>query len=115
MTNLKYTNFDIGGDIVKNDERYLLTDNHTLSNLVLSQTRLHRGKQTRGHTHPGQEEVYIFVQGHGQMIVGQETDPAFNVGVGDIVLIPDGAFHRVINNGDMTLIFNCVFQGKRNH
>lgn len=112
---MRYKSHDIGGDIVKDDETYLLKDNKTLKNLVLSSTLLYRGKSTRGHRHPGQEEVYIFVQGHGKMIVGEETSEPFDVGHGDIVLIPDGAFHKVINDGEMNLLFNCVFDGKRNH
>jgi len=117
MTNtvLKYNNHDIGGEVVKDNETYLLKDNRTLNNLVLSSTLLYREQSTRGHRHPGQEEVYIFVQGTGEMIVGEETDTPFRVSAGDIVLIPDGAFHRVINNGDINLLFNCVFDGKRNH
>lgn len=106
---------DVGGEVVKDNETYLLKDNKTLKNLVLSSTLLYRGQQTRGHRHYGQEEVYIFAQGRGKMIVGDETDPPFNVSSGDIVLIPDGAFHRVINDGDMNLLFNCVFDGNRNH
>jgi mannose-6-phosphate isomerase-like protein (cupin superfamily) len=90
----------------------LLKDNKSLKNLVLSSTRLYRGQATRGHSHTGQEEVYFFVQGTGMMQVGQEE---FVVNAGDIVLIPDGAFHRVINDGEMHLLFNCVFDGKRNH
>lgn len=112
---LKYTEYNIGGDIVRSDDTYTVRDNQTLNNLVLSSTVLHRGKQTRGHRHPGQEEIYFFVQGWGEMIVGEETDQPFTVRQGDVVLIPDGAFHRVINTGDQHLIFNCVFQGKRNH
>ena len=34
---------------------------------------------------------------------------------GDVVLIPDGHFHRVHNTGDYGLYFVCVFDGKRNH
>jgi mannose-6-phosphate isomerase-like protein (cupin superfamily) len=109
---LKYHNHDIGGDVVKDNETYLLKDNKSLKNLVLSSTRLYRGQATRGHSHTGQEEVYFFVQGTGMMQVGQEE---FVVNAGDIVLIPDGAFHRVINDGEMHLLFNCVFDGKRNH
>jgi len=111
----KYHNHDIGGEIVKDTEVYLLKDNRDLNNLVLSSTKLYRNQQTRGHRHAGQEEVYFFVQGWGKMIVGEETDEPFAVAAGDIVLIPDGAFHRVINDGDMNLVFNCVFDGKRNH
>lgn len=109
---LKYHNHAIGGDIVKDNETYLLKDNKTLKNLVLSSTRLYRGQATRGHSHAGQEEVYFFVQGTGRMQVDQEE---FVVNPGDIILIPDGAFHRVINDGEMHLVFNCVFDGKRNH
>jgi len=109
---LKYDNHDIGGEIVKDNETYLLKDNKTLNNLVLSSTKLYRGQMTRGHSHAGQEEVYFFVQGTGMMIVDEEK---FRVNPGDIVLIPNGAFHRVINDGEMNLVFNCVFDGKRNH
>ena len=65
-----------------------------------------------GPAHPGQEEGYIFARGSGIMIVDEEK---FRVGSGSIVLVPDGALHKVINDGDTNLIFNCVFDGKRNH
>ena len=109
---LKYNIHNIGGEVVKDDETYLLKDNRTLNNLVLSSTKLYRGKSTRGHRHEGQEEVYFFVQGTGVMVVDDER---FRVQAGDVILIPDGAFHRAINDGEMHLVFNCVFDGKRNH
>ena len=112
---MKFNTHDVGGEVVKDNETYLLKDNKTLKNLVLSSTKLYRDQSTRGHRHPGQEEVYFFVQGYGKMIVGEEDSEPFAVQPGDIVLIPDGAFHRVINDGEMNLIFNCVFDGKRNH
>lgn len=115
MTKIKYNEFDIGGEVIKDNEVYRLSDNRTLDNLVLSQTVLHRNQQTRGHRHAGQEEVYFFVRGLGKMIVGDEDTEPFIVSSGAIVLIPNGAFHRVINDDDMDLVFNCVFQGKRNH
>jgi len=109
---LKYNNHDVGGEIVKDNETYLLKDNKTLNNLVLSSTKLYRGQATRGHKHSGQEEVYFFVQGTGMMIVDEEK---FRIAAGDIILIPDGAFHQVVNDGEQNLTFNCVFQGTRNH
>jgi oxalate decarboxylase/phosphoglucose isomerase-like protein (cupin superfamily) len=112
---MNYNNHNIGGEIVKDNETYLLKDNKTLKNLVLSSTRLYRNQSTRGHRHAGQEEIYFFVQGSGKMIVGEEDSEPFRVIEGDIVLIPDGAFHRVINDGETHLVFNCVFDGKRNH
>lgn len=111
----KYSMYDIGGEVVKDNEVYRLKDNTDLNNLILSSTYLYRGQQTRGHLHQGQEEVYFFVYGRGKMIVGKETDEPFDVGPGDVVLIPDGAFHRVINDGDSHMLFNCVFQGERTH
>ena len=113
--NIKYTETNIGGQIVKDNETYLIRDNTELKNLVLSSTKLYRGQQTRGHRHPGQEEVYFFVQGYGKMVVGNEDSEPFDVEPGSVVLVPDGAFHRVINDGEMNMMFNCVFQGTRNH
>ena len=112
---MKVNVHDIGGEVVKDNETYLLKDNKTLDHLVLSSTKLYREQCTRGHRHTGQEEVYFFVQGYGEMIVGEEDSAPFQVKPGDIVLIPDGAFHRVFNTGEMNLVFNCVFEGSRNH
>lgn len=107
---LKYKINDIGGTIVKQDDRYIVKDNTELKNLIVSSTCLHIGKSTSGHNHTGQEEVYYFVRGHGEMQIDEEKFLVFN---GDVVLIPDGAFHRVFNTGDMDLYFVCVFDGRR--
>jgi len=112
MANIILNNNDIGGEVIKDNETYRLIDNKTLNNLILSQTQLHAGQSTRGHSHAGQEEVYFFVSGSGEMEVDNQR---FEVYSGKIVLIPDGAFHRVHNTGTIDLIFNCVFDGKRNH
>lgn len=107
--------FDVGGEVVKDDDRYIVKDNKTLNNLVVSSTRLNPGKETTGHRHVGQEEVYTFISGTGRMIVDGDTYEEFGVTSGDVVLIPDGAFHKVKNNGPDILYFICVFDGKRNH
>ncbi len=110
---MKLSILNIGGEVVKDNETYLLKDNKTLNNLVLSSTDLKPGQSTRGHSHAGQEEVYYFVSGVGEMEI---NDQKFNVQGGDVVLIPDGAFHRVHNGSKSnTLYFVCVFDGKRNH
>ena len=104
----KYNEFNISDVIVKNDDRYIVKDNTILKNLVLSSTELYPGKSTSGHTHKGQEEIYFFVKGQGEMIVGHQRFP---VEEGDVVLIPDGAFHQVINSHESNrLDFVCVFQ-----
>ena len=99
----------VNGNVVKSDNRYVVTDNTLLNNLVLSSTRLQPNKATNGHSHKGQEEVYFFMYGEGEMEIDDEI---FNVRAGDIVQIPDGAFHRVYAN-ENGLYFVCVFDGGR--
>jgi mannose-6-phosphate isomerase-like protein (cupin superfamily) len=104
---------DIGGVVAKEDDRYVVKDNLFGNNLVISSTRLHARKQTSGHSHAGQEEVYFFIDGVGTMQLG---DCKIKVKPGDIVPIEDGIFHRVHNDSfDNDLYFVCVFDGKRNH
>jgi mannose-6-phosphate isomerase-like protein (cupin superfamily) len=110
---MKLNIYDVGGEVVKDNETYVLKDNKTLKNLILSSTELHPGQSTRGHRHAGQEEVYYFVSGTGQMELDARV---FNVQGGDVVLIEDGVFHRVHNkNLNTPLYFVCVFDGSRNH
>ena len=102
--------------VIHSNETYDVIDNTNLNNLIVSKTILHEGKETGGHNHKGQEEVYIFTEGSGVM---QIDDEKFLVTKGDIVLIPDGAFHKVFNTSNYKannpLIFVCVFDGGRNH
>ena len=62
--------------IVKQDERYVVLDNSSLSKLVPSITKLNPNKSTSGHKHEGQEEVYVFYRGAGIM---QIDDSKFKV------------------------------------
>ena len=98
--------------IVKEDERYIVTDNDTLNKLITSITVLNPHHSTTGHSHTGQEEVYIFRKGSGDMEINERR---FKVREGDIVFIEDGDFHRVHNITDSKLEFVCVFAGARSH
>ena len=110
------TKINLNGEdskVVKQNETYTLIDNTNLNGLVVSKTILHPEKHTTGHNHEGQEEVYQFVSGKGTMVVGNHQ---FGVSPGDIILIPDGDFHKVWNTSKYEdLIFVCVFDGGRNH
>jgi len=106
---MKYNNYNIGGTIVKQDDRYEVADNTELKNLILSSTKLNANKSTTGHSHVGQEEVYFFIKGEGKMELDDET---IEVGEGDVVLVKSGVFHRV-HAGPRGCIMNCVFDGKR--
>ena len=102
---------NISNTITKKDDRYTVKDNSYLNNLVVSSTNLHPGKNTSGHFHSGQEEVYFFISGSGSMELNDKT---FLVEANTVILIPDGAFHKVYNTGNEDLYFVCVFDGKRN-
>ena len=106
---MKFKSSSIEGTVVKHDDRYIVKDNTTLKNLVVSSTRLNPRKSTSGHKHEGQEEVYMFLEGSGTM---ELDDVTHNVEAGDTVLIEDGVFHRV-HAGNEELYFVCVFDGSR--
>ena len=108
----KVTIKDVGGDIIKDNSTYLLKDNAFGNNLVLSSTMLRANQHTTGHNHKGQEEVYFFISGHGEMEIDNNR---FTVEEGDVVCIEDGEFHKVYNTGHLGLYFVCVFDGGRNH
>ena len=99
-----------GWNVVKEDERYVVLDNNTLSKLVPSITKLNPKKSTSGHDHLGQEEVYVFYKGTGMM---QIDDAKFEVKQGDVIPVPDGAFHRVFNESNEILEFAAIFNGER--
>ena len=110
---MKFNINDIGGEIIKDNDTYVLKDNKALKNLVLSSTNLKPGQQTRGHSHPGQEEVYYFISGKAAI---QINDDLYEAEAGSIFLIPDGAFHKVFNKSDTDFAyFVCVFDGQRDH
>ena len=100
---------NIEGEIVKEDDRYIVKDNTSLKNLIVSSTTLFPNKSTSGHKHKGQEEVYIFLTGNGYIYLNEKK---MSVQAGDMVLIEDGIFHRV-ESGASGLYFVCVFDGKR--
>ena len=105
---MKINNID--GQIVKDNETYILKDNTLLKNLVVSSTTLHPGKSTRGHSHSGQEEVYMIISGSGSMELDNKK---IDIQGGEMVLIEDGVFHRVHNIGNVDLYMVCIFDGDR--
>ncbi|UCD03057.1 MAG: cupin domain-containing protein [Candidatus Aenigmatarchaeota archaeon] len=99
--------FEKVGKIVKQSDVYTVIDVSKLEHLNVSLTILHPRKETGGHSHEGAEEVYNFAEGEGKMKL---DDREFAVKRGDIVIIPDGMFHKVFNTGKTDLKFVCVFE-----
>jgi mannose-6-phosphate isomerase-like protein (cupin superfamily) len=98
---------EIGGEITKDNETYVLEDNNLLEHMTLSKTTLKPNQSTRGHSHDALEEVYFFTKGDGRMVLGEKE---FDVKADDVILIPQGKFHRVINDKDESMEFVCVFE-----
>ena len=95
---IKVTMKDIGGEVVKDNSIYKLQDNKFGNNLTLSSTFLRANQKTNGLTHEGQEEVYFFQQGEGEMEI---DDKRFPVTAGDDGCINDGECHREFNIGHL--------------
>jgi mannose-6-phosphate isomerase-like protein (cupin superfamily) len=59
------------------------------------------GGRQRPHSHDPQQ-VYVIVAGRGRMQVGDEE---MEVGAGELVLIPSGVEHGIVNVGDERLTY----------
>jgi mannose-6-phosphate isomerase-like protein (cupin superfamily) len=62
------------------------------ANQSLAEASLEAGQSTQRHYHARSEEIYVFLEGDGEMEV---EDDSRDVKPGDTVLIPAGAWHRI--------------------
>jgi len=60
------------------------------------------GSQQALHAHPAQEQVYVIVQGRGQMLSSAE---ACELGRGTLVFVPPAAPHAIRNTGNQPLVY----------
>lgn len=106
-------NLVIDAALVRNDERYKIRDLQIKSKsghivATLSQTVLHPGMETRGHSHEDQEEYYFFEYGMGIMEIDSDK---YAVTTGSVMYVEAGAFHKVINlDKKSDLVFNAFFK-----
>lgn len=76
--------------------------NAPVQNQSLAEASLPSGTATERHWHKLSEEFYFILEGSGRMEVDGETA---EVGPGDAILIPPGAWHQI--TADQTLRFLC--------
>ncbi len=57
------------------------------------------------HTHTGDEEIYLFLEGHGTMTM---NGTALDVGPGDCCLTRSGESHSLLNTGSTPIRFLVV-------
>ena len=92
---------------IRDTDVYSVHDLEYLNNLNVSMTILHPGKVTMGHSHENCDEVYVVMDGKGEL---QMDDRKFEVDTGDIVLIKGGVFHKTINTSGEDLVFLTIFE-----
>ena len=70
-------------------------------------------KMTTGHSHSNQDEFYFFIKGSGRMLlrIGKKKYN-FAVKPHDLVSVPRGYWHRVVNTSKQELVFIDIFEGK---
>ena len=84
--------------------RVLLDATHGTANQSLAEAWLEPGQATQRHYHAATEELYVLLDGSGEMEVDGERRA---VGPGDAILIPPGARHQIRADEAAPLRFLC--------
>ena len=72
----------------------------------LAEASLGQGQVTRRHYHARSEEIYLILDGNGELEIDGETRP---VAAGDAILISPGSWHELTAGSDgVRLICCCV-------
>lgn len=80
-------------------------ENHTGNIATMNYAWLEPGKQLTVHTHHDGEEFYIFLDGNGEILIGETWFP---VSDGYFATIPEGNNHSVKNTGSNPLTFITI-------
>ena len=79
--------------------------NAPVQNQSLAEARVPAGSATERHYHKLAEEFYFILEGSGSMkIDGEEAE----VGTGDCVLVPPGAWHTIAAKADLRFLCCCA-------
>jgi mannose-6-phosphate isomerase-like protein (cupin superfamily) len=81
--------------------------NAPVQNQSLAEATIGPGLSTQRHRHARTEEIYYVVQGVGKMEIDGECK---EVGVGDAILIPPGAAHKLscLGTSDLKILCCCA-------
>jgi mannose-6-phosphate isomerase-like protein (cupin superfamily) len=71
----------------------------------LAEASLTAGQSTQRHQHRETEEIYMLLEGEGDMEIDGESR---HVQAGDAVLIPAGAWHEITATRDIRFLCCCV-------
>lgn len=79
--------------------------NAPVANQSLAEATLPAGGATEHHWHRDSEEIYFILEGCGTMEIDGETR---EVGLGDAVLIPPGAWHQITARESLRFMCCCA-------
>jgi mannose-6-phosphate isomerase-like protein (cupin superfamily) len=79
--------------------------NAPVQNQSLAEARIPAGSATERHYHKLAEEFYFILSGEGTMEIDGESR---QLGVGDCVLIPPGAWHTITATSDLQFLCCCA-------
>ena len=79
--------------------------NAPVRNQSIAEATLSAGHRTRRHYHAASEEIYFIVMGAGEMII---DDARREVGPGDAILIPPGAWHTICARESLRFLCCCA-------
>lgn len=79
--------------------------NAPVENQSLAEARVPTGSATQRHHHKRAEEIYFILEGEGQMEIDGDLR---EVGPGDAVLIPPGAWHTITARADLRFLCCCA-------
>lgn len=79
--------------------------NSPVENQSLAEASLPVGNATQRHYHKASEELYFLLEGTGTMEIDGETR---EVGPGDAILIPPGAWHQLTASAPMRFLCCCA-------
>jgi mannose-6-phosphate isomerase-like protein (cupin superfamily) len=79
--------------------------NAPVQNQSLAEARVPAGSATDRHYHKLTEEFYFLLEGEGSMEIDGETR---DVGPGDAILIPSGAWHQIRGKTDLVFLCCCA-------
>jgi len=104
--NFNLKKFKKKAKLIRKSSRYSVYD-LILDNLVSSITILHPQKETKGHSHPQAEEIYLCLEGKGIIQLNKKKS---KIAAGDFIHIKKGTFHKVFNPENKDFIFLSIFE-----
>jgi mannose-6-phosphate isomerase-like protein (cupin superfamily) len=78
---------------------------HHTSAQSLAEASLREGQATERHYHAATEEIYILLEGEGDLEIDGERR---RLRPGDAALIPAGAWHEIVAASDLRFLCCCV-------